>query len=63
MEQVFSAVGATNVDISGKGKCCGFPIASVDETNSLAMAAKHTGEAHDKGPTPWWYPVPSATST
>ncbi len=58
MEQVFSAVGATNVDISGKGKCCGFPIASVDETNSLAMAAKHTGEAHDEGADAMVVPCP-----
>jgi len=37
------------VDISGKGKCCGFPILTASEENSLAMAGKHTGEAKDKG--------------
>src|SRR5207247_10921513 len=36
-------------DISGKGKCCGFPILSANEENSLAMVAKHTGEAKEKG--------------
>jgi succinate dehydrogenase / fumarate reductase cytochrome b subunit len=36
-------------DISGKGKCCGFPILSANEENSLAMVAKHTGESKEKG--------------
>src|SRR5439155_19870583 len=36
-------------EISGKGKCCGFPILSANEENSLAMVAKHTGESKEKG--------------
>ena len=49
IEQVTEAVGAENVDIRGKGQCCGFPILTVNEPNSLAMAAKHTSEARDNG--------------
>lgn len=58
LEQIITGMGATNVDISGKGKCCGFPIASADEANSLAMAAKHTGEAKGKGADAMVVPCP-----
>ena len=49
IEKVTEVLGGTNVDISGKGKCCGFPTLTINEPNSLAMTAKHTGEAKDKG--------------
>ena len=49
IEKVTEALGGTNVDISGKGKCCGFPILTGDEQNAWAMTAKHTGEATDNG--------------
>lgn len=49
LETVIEALGAELVDISGKGKCCGFPVLTANEANSMAMAAKHTGEAKDKG--------------
>lgn len=49
LEDVIEALGAELVDISGKGKCCGFPILMANETDSMAMTAKHTGEAKDKG--------------
>jgi len=42
-------VGAELADFSGKGKCCGFPILTANEENSLKMTAKHTGEAKQKG--------------
>ena len=42
--------GAEMADISGKGKCCGFPILSANEENSLAMVAKHTGESEERAP-------------
>ena len=49
IEQLTQALGGTNVDISGKGKCCGFPILTAHEVNAYAMTAKHTGEAMDNG--------------
>ena len=49
IEKVTEALGGTTVDISGKGKCCGFPTLTINEPNSLAMTAKHTGEAKDNG--------------
>lgn len=58
IEMVTEALGATNVDISGKGKCCGFPTLMINEPNSLAMTAKHTGEAQDKGADAMVVPCP-----
>ena len=58
IEQVTKALGATNVDISGKGKCCGFPTLTINEPNALAMIAKHTGEAMDNGADAMVVPCP-----
>ena len=58
IEQVTEALGGTNVDISGKGKCCGFPTLTINEANSFAMTAKHTGEAMDKGADAMVVPCP-----
>lgn len=49
LDQIIGIVGAELADIAGKGKCCGFPILSANEENSLAMVAKHTGESKEKG--------------
>jgi len=49
LENLIAAVGAELADFSGKGKCCGFPILTANEENSLKMTAKHTGEAKQKG--------------
>jgi len=49
LEQLIELAGAEVTDIAGKGKCCGFPVLSANEESSLAMAAKHTGEAKGKG--------------
>jgi succinate dehydrogenase / fumarate reductase cytochrome b subunit len=49
LDQIIGILGAELADISGKGKCCGFPILSANEENSLAMVAKHTGESKEKG--------------
>ena len=58
IEKVTGILGAENVDIRGKGKCCGFPILTHNETNSLAMTAKHTGEAREKGADTMVVPCP-----
>jgi len=49
LETVISLVGAEVVDFPGKSRCCGFPILTINERNSLRMVAKHTGEAKDLG--------------
>ncbi|HZA52711.1 MAG TPA: CoB--CoM heterodisulfide reductase iron-sulfur subunit B family protein [Candidatus Udaeobacter sp.] len=49
LDELIEILGAELADISGKGKCCGFPILTANEENSLAMVGKHTGEAREKG--------------
>ncbi len=49
LDELIEILGAECVDFSGKGKCCGFPILTANEENSLAMVGKHTGEAKEKG--------------
>ena len=49
LETVISALGGQVVDFSGKSRCCGFPILTINERNSVAMVANHTTEALDLG--------------
>ena len=49
LEQVIEAVGAEVVDFPGKTLCCGFPILTINEKNSLRMVANHTLDAKDRG--------------
>ena len=49
LERLIEILGATVVDFSGKTRCCGFPILTINERNSLAMVANHTSEAKDLG--------------
>jgi len=49
LELTIEALGGEVTKIKGKGKCCGFPILSASEENSLAMCGTHTMEAKEKG--------------
>jgi succinate dehydrogenase / fumarate reductase cytochrome b subunit len=49
LETLIETVGATVVDYAGKTRCCGFPILTINEKNSLAMVAKHTADVKDLG--------------
>ena len=49
LERVIEAVGAQVVDFAGKTLCCGFPILTINETNSLKMVATHTMDAKGLG--------------
>ena len=49
LERVIEAVGAEVVDYPGKTLCCGFPILTVNETNSINMVANHTLDAKGRG--------------
>ena len=49
LESVIEALGGRVVDFPGKSRCCGFPILTINERNSVAMVAKHTSEASDLG--------------
>ena len=49
LETIIDALGAEVVDFEGKARCCGFPILTVNERNSVAMVAKHTSEVKDLG--------------
>ena len=49
LERVIETLGAEVVDFRGKTKCCGFPILTINEANSVAMVANHTMDAKDLG--------------
>jgi succinate dehydrogenase / fumarate reductase cytochrome b subunit len=49
LEEVINAIGAEAVDYDGKAKCCGFPILTTNEKNSLSMVANHTMDAKVNG--------------
>src|SRR6185437_14284127 len=49
LEPVVEALGATFVPFAGQYKCCGFPIISMNRTNSLRMAGNHLADALDQG--------------
>ena len=49
LEQIIETIGATVVDFEGKTRCCGFPILTINERNSMAMVGKHTMEAKELG--------------
>ena len=49
LETTIETLGGEVTTISGKGKCCGFPILTASEENSLAMCGDHTLEARQKG--------------
>ncbi len=49
LERVIDAVGAEVVDFPGKTLCCGFPILTINETNSMKMVANHTLDAKGRG--------------
>ena len=42
-------LGAEVVDFPGKTRCCGFPILTINEKNSLTMVATHTRDAKSHG--------------
>ncbi|MEE9284135.1 MAG: CoB--CoM heterodisulfide reductase iron-sulfur subunit B family protein, partial [Dehalococcoidia bacterium] len=49
LEQIITALGAVPVDFSGKTKCCGFPILTMNRDNSLRMAGTHLLDAQGQG--------------
>lgn len=49
LEQIIEAMGGVPVDYSGKTKCCGFPILTMNRENSLTMAGNHLLEAKGTG--------------
>ena len=49
LETVIEALGARVVDFPGKTRCCGFPLLTINEKNSVAMVAKHTSDVKDLG--------------
>ena len=49
LETLIETLGATVIDFAGKTRCCGFPILTINEKNSVAMVAKHTSEVKDLG--------------
>ncbi|MBI2867125.1 MAG: CoB--CoM heterodisulfide reductase iron-sulfur subunit B family protein [Chloroflexi bacterium] len=58
LEQVISALGAVPVDYSGRTKCCGFPIITMNEANAVSMAGEHLIEAKTNGADAMLTPCP-----
>ncbi len=58
LERVIETLGATVVDYSGKTRCCGFPILTINPKNSVAMVAKHTADVKDLGADAMLTPCP-----
>lgn len=49
LEDIIQVLGGTAVDYSGRTRCCGFPLLTMNRTNSLTMAGNHLLDAKDKG--------------
>lgn len=49
LERLIEAVGAEVVDFPGKTLCCGFPILTINQSNSMKMVANHTLDAKGLG--------------
>ena len=49
LERLISILGAEVVDFPGKTRCCGLPILTINEKNSLTMVATHTRDAKSQG--------------
>jgi len=49
LETVMTMIGTEVVDFPGKTRCCGFPLLTINEPNSLQMVAHHTSDAKAHG--------------
>ena len=49
LETVIDVLGAEVVDFPGKTRCCGLPLLTINEPNSLKMVAHHTSDAKEHG--------------
>ena len=55
---MIETVGAEVVDFPGKTLCCGFPILTINQENSVKMVANHTGDAKELGAAAMVTPCP-----
>ncbi len=58
LEIVIEAVGAEVADFPGKTACCGFPILTINQTNSMKMVSNHTLSAKREGAVAMVTPCP-----
>lgn len=49
LETVMTLLGAEVVDFPGKSRCCGFPLLTINKSNSMQMVANHTTDAKAHG--------------
>ena len=49
LETVIDLLGAEVVDFPGKTRCCGLPLLTINQPNSLKMVAHHTSDAKEYG--------------
>lgn len=49
LETVMTLLGAEVVDFPGKSRCCGFPLLTINKSNSMQMVANHTTDAQAHG--------------
>ena len=58
LEMIIEAVGAEVADFPGKSACCGFPILTINEKNSMKMVSNHTLSAKKEGAVAMVTPCP-----
>ena len=58
IEKITTTLGGIAVDYSGKTRCCGFPILTMNEKASYAMAGDHLVEAKQEGADVMVTPLP-----
>jgi succinate dehydrogenase / fumarate reductase cytochrome b subunit len=58
LEMVIEIVGAEVADFPGKTACCGFPILTINQTNSMKMVSNHTLAAKREGAVAMVTPCP-----
>ena len=58
LEMIIEAVGAEVADFPGKTACCGFPILTINQTNSMKMVSNHTLAAKQEGAVAMVTPCP-----
>ncbi len=58
LENIIETIGATVVDFAGTSRCCGFPILTINQTNSMKMVSNHTLAAKREGAVAMVTPCP-----
>ena len=61
LEMIIEAWRSNACGLLRQEKCCGFPIITMNRTNSLTMAGNHVERPKSKAPISWSRPAHSVT--